>query len=251
MDTITLFNKAIFSVYRFEYPTFVTLLQVLISIFFMLHLGNARIVDLKMKETKGGTFLGLNWTMVRKIFPLALFWMLYVQSGVIALRYLTVPMFSALRRSTTLITALGEYLAFGKVVPASSMAAILVMVSGAILAGLTDLSFSAKGYAWLGVCVFSTAAFLILIRILGKDLGLNQHSLLFYNNVFSLPMMLAWFLLATDEPKTVFSAPQWSDPSFVIFLFISASQAFLLNLCLFWCTTINSALTTTIVGESL
>ena len=177
--------------------------------------------------------------------------MLYVQSGLLALRYLTVPMFGVLRRSTTLITVLGEYVAFGKVTPASSMAAILVMVTGAALAGATDLSFNATGYAWVGVCVVSTSAFLVLIRMLGKELGLNQHALLLYNNVLSLPMMLAWFLFATEEPKYVFSAPQWEDPSFVAFLLLSASQAFLLNLCMFWCTTVNSALVTTIVGTLL
>ena len=246
--SITLFNKAIFSVYKFEYPTFVTLIQIVLSITFMVLLGNARVIDFDMKNGKGG-ILGLKWITAKKMFPLAFFWMLYVQSGLLALRYLTVPMFGALRRSTTLITVLGEYLAFGKVTPASSMAAILVMVTGAALAGATDLSFNATGYAWVGVCVVSTAAFLILIRMLGKELGLNQHALLLYNNVISLPMMLAWFFLATDEPKSVFVARQWQDPSFVAFLILSASQAFLLNLCMFWCTTVNSALVTTIVGE--
>ena len=246
--SITLFNKAIFSVYKFQYPTFVTLVQVVLSIIFMVFLGEARVIDFKMKN--GGGIFGLRWAKAKKMFPLALFWMLYVQSGVLALRYLTVPMFSALRRSTTLITAVGEYIAFGKVMPCPSMAAVLVMVAGAVLAGATDLSFNATGYAWLCVCVFSTAAFLILIRTLGEELELNQHALLLYNNVLSLPMMLIWFLLATDEPKSVFSAPQWRDPSFVAFLLISASQAFLLNLCVFWCTTVNSALVTTIVGES-
>ena len=245
--SITLFNKAIFSVYKFEYPTFVTLVQIVLSIFFMVLLSKARVIDFKMKG--GGGILGLKWTTGKRIFPLAFFWMLYVQSGLLALRYLTVPMFGVLRRSTTLITVLGEYLAFGKVTPASSMAAILVMVAGAALAGATDLSFNAAGYAWVSVCILSTAAFLILIRMLGNELKLNQHALLLYNNALSLPMMLAWFLLATDEPKSVFSAPQWLDPSFLAFLLLSASQAFLLNLCMFWCTTVTSALVTTVVGE--
>lgn len=247
--SITLFNKAIFSVYKFQFPTFITLFQVVLSIFFMTVLSKARIIDLDMLVREKGGMLGLKWTKVKKIFPLAFFWMLYVQSGVFALRYLTVPMFSSLRRSTTLMTALGEYIAFGKVQPASSMAAIFLMVSGAALAGATDLSFNAKGYAWLGVCVFSTATFLVLIRVLGRDLELNQHELLFCNNVFSLPMMLVWFLFATEEPKNVFLAPQWSDPCFLLFLLIATSQAFLLNLCVFWCTTVNSALVTTVVGK--
>ena len=247
--SITLFNKTIFSFYKFQYPAFMTLLQVGLSIFFMIILGKTRFIDFEMEGGGGcGILGGLKWTIAKKVFPLAFFWMLYVQSGVIALRYLTVPMFSALRRSTSFVTVLGEYVAFGKVTPFSSLAAIFVMVAGSAVAGATDLSFNATGYAWVGVCVFSTAAFLILIRTVGKELELNQHALLLYNNVLSLPMMLLWFVFATDEPENVFSAPQWRDPSFVAFLLVSASQAFLLNVCTFWCTTVNSALVTTIVG---
>ena len=33
-----------------------------------------------------------------------------------------------------------------------------------------------------------------------------------------------------------------------VFLLASASQAFLLNLCIFWCTTLNSPLATTVTG---
>jgi len=35
-----------------------------------------------------------------------------------------------------------------------------------------------------------------------------------------------------------------------VFLLASASQAFLLNLCIFWCTTLNSPLATTVTGAS-
>ena len=35
-----------------------------------------------------------------------------------------------------------------------------------------------------------------------------------------------------------------------LFLLLSASQAFLLNLCIFWCTTVNSPLATTVTGAS-
>ena len=36
-----------------------------------------------------------------------------------------------------------------------------------------------------------------------------------------------------------------------VFLLVSASQAFLLNLCIFWCTTTNSPLATTVTGMPL
>ena len=37
-------------------------------------------------------------------------------------------------------------------------------------------------------------------------------------------------------------------PSVQMFLLLSVSQAFLLNMCIFWCTTVNSPLATTVTG---
>lgn len=38
------------------------------------------------------------------------------------------------------------------------------MVGGAVVAGLTDLTFNGPGYAWVSVCVVSTAVYLLLIK---------------------------------------------------------------------------------------
>lgn len=245
--------------------------QVALSLCFMAALHAGRALDC------GGM---PRWAVAKSVAPLAILWMLYVQSGVIALRYLTVPMYSVLRRATTLLVVAGEYFAFAKVPTPAAAAAIAAMAAGAAIAGSADLAFSAPGYAWVAVCVVSTAAYLILIRLLGdktgargwgavgrrlaglpaarapspnppppEPAGLNQHALLFYNNLISLPLMAAFFFLATDEPAGVAAAPQLRDPRFVAFLLLSASQAFLLNLCIFWCTTINSPLATTVTGQ--
>ena len=44
---------------------------------------------------------------------------------------------------------------FRKVTPFSSLATIFVMVAGSAVAGATDPSFNATGYAWVGICVLS------------------------------------------------------------------------------------------------
>jgi len=44
--SITLFNKAVFSIYKFPFPAFVTTLQIVVSIFYMLVLHYARFMDL-------------------------------------------------------------------------------------------------------------------------------------------------------------------------------------------------------------
>jgi hypothetical protein len=78
---------------------------------------------------------------------------------------------SVIRRSTTLLVVGGEYLLFSKRPSRRSLAALLVMVGGAIVAGLTDLTFNLAGYLWVSVCVAATAAYLLLIRKLQESTG--------------------------------------------------------------------------------
>jgi hypothetical protein len=109
--SMTLFNKAVFSVYQFNFPNFVTTLQIIISIVYMLVLENLKWLEIEPismrtavlvrfeRQVKDGKWPSLKsgcGTEVRfcmQVFPLTFFWWLYVVSGVTALRYLTVPMF--------------------------------------------------------------------------------------------------------------------------------------------------------------
>ena len=56
--------------------------------------------------------------------------------------------------------------------------AILVMVTGAVIAGATDLTFNLSGYIWVAICAVSTAVYLLLIRLLkdktGARPGMNE-----------------------------------------------------------------------------
>lgn len=147
-----------------------------------------------------------------------------------------------------MVVVAGEWYMFGKRLSLPATAALVAMLVGAGVAGLTDVSFSAPGYAWVGVCVLSTAAYLLLIRRL-KDAGMSQHTLLLYNNVLALPLMVAVLVLGTDELAGVAAYPRLADPSFLGFLLLSCSQAFLLNMCIFRCTIVNSALATNVTGQ--
>ncbi|KAK9826068.1 hypothetical protein WJX74_009891 [Apatococcus lobatus] len=237
--SITLFNKAVFTVYKFPYPCTVTALQISVSLVYMVILQRLKLFD----------YGKLSFSKAKQAAPLAILWWLYVVSGLFALSYLNVPMFSVLRRGTTLLVVGGEWLIFARGPSLSALLSILVMIAGAIIAGITDLTFSLPGYIWVAICAVSTAAYLLLIKYLKDESGLSQNALLFYNNLLALPIMLAYLLLATDELQHVRTSPQLYSPSFQAFLLLSASQAFLLNLCIFWCTTVNSPVATTVTGQ--
>lgn len=104
--SITLFNKAVFSVYGFHYPNFVTTLQIVVSILYMHMLRGVGAFQFSPLTVKGAKqvfskapFFSLELQVASllsiyvQISPLVFCWWLYVVSGVTALRYLTVPMF--------------------------------------------------------------------------------------------------------------------------------------------------------------
>lgn len=237
--SITLFNRAVFSVYHFNYPSFVTLVQIVVSIVYMYALRSFNFLE----------FENVSWAKAKRIAPLAIFWWLYVVSGVTALRYLNVPMNSVLRRSTVILVVIGEWRLFSKRPTGRSLVALALMLGGATVAGLSDLTFSLPGYLWVSVCIFGTAAYLLLIRLLKDSTGMSQGSLLFYNNVLALPLMAAFLVLGTNELEGVLAFPRLLEPQFVAFLLLSCSQAFLLNLCIFRCTLVNSPLATNVTGQ--
>lgn len=51
--------------------------------------------------------------------------------------------------------------------------ALMAMIGGAVVAGLSDVTYSGLGYFWVSICVLSTAAYLLLIRKL-KDTGVYE-----------------------------------------------------------------------------
>eukprot|EP00899_Mesostigma_viride_P007112 jgi/Mesvir1/16401/Mv18139-RA.1 len=236
--SITLFNKAVFAVFHFPYPALFTCTQILISIAFMLLLRAVGAIQ----------FANLERHMAWKLMPLSTCWWLYVVSGLTGLRYLNVPMFSILRRATTIVVMVGEILFFKKYPSWQAVGAISVMVTGAVMASVSDVTFSLPGYLAMAICWFSTAAYLMLIKHL-KSLGLSDFTMLFYNNMLSLPLMVAYILLGTNELRDVVHYPKLRDPGFLAFMAVSASQALLLNVCVYRCTGMNSALVTSCMGQ--
>ncbi len=63
--SMTLFNKAVFSVYQFNYPNFVTTLQLILSIIFMLFLENFRWLEIEPISMKTALTVNQNLRLRR------------------------------------------------------------------------------------------------------------------------------------------------------------------------------------------
>ena len=89
----------------------------------------------------------------------------------------------------------------------------------------------------------------MLVGKIGDDLQLDSFTLLLYNSLWSTPLSLAITVL-TGEVQGVMTFPDLFDPRFIAAFVTSCASAFVLNYATYLCTSVNDALTTSVVGRT-
>eukprot|EP00741_Cyanophora_paradoxa_P023342 tig00000254_g22549.t1 len=188
------------------------------------------------------------WNTAKKVLPVAVFYCLNVAFALASLRALNVPMYNVLKRLTTFVVMIQEAILLRKTFSTNTKIAVSIIVMGAILAGVSDVDFDLYSYAMaIGSCCVQSL-YLIAVNKAGVEGDLNTFGLLFYNSVLSIPCLLV-VLLATGEWRAAISYPHYGDFSFQAVMLVNLLMGTTLNYALFWCTQVNSALTTTIIGQ--
>ncbi|KAF7259537.1 hypothetical protein EG68_03255 [Paragonimus skrjabini miyazakii] len=228
-------NKLVLTVHRF--PSFMVLAlfqtlftAALIQIFFA---GELR------KNERTGVFV--------KVAPLSFCYAIDIVMGIAGTGSLSLPMFSALRRLSNFFILVGEQLFLGVVRVASVYASVCLMVFGAAIAAIGDITFDPVGYTYVFVNNFSTAGKALLTKSRLRDQGFTSIELLYYNSVFTLPFLLVIAWITTDMSQVI-NYSEWTNPMFLVYFIFSCCSAVLLNYSLLQCTHYTSALTTSIIG---
>eukprot|EP00742_Colponemidia_sp_Colp-10_P015454 GILJ01017639.1.p1 GENE.GILJ01017639.1~~GILJ01017639.1.p1 ORF type:complete len:318 (-),score=28.31 GILJ01017639.1:154-1050(-) len=212
--------------------------QMLLSIIFLLVMRGLGLIN----------FPAFEWKKAKPIIPLSFCFFGMVTTGLAALDALNVPMFNAIRRTTSLMTMQFEYWLLGRVVSLPIRCSVWLQVVGALIAGLWDLTFDFWGYFLALLNSALTAGYLVCIAQLGTFADMNSFGQMYYNNILALP----WVLLVAainGEFGSIRKYPHLGDVEFLSFFIASCSQAFVLNYAIFLCTQVNSALTTSVVGQ--
>ncbi|WAR23350.1 US74C-like protein [Mya arenaria] len=124
---------------------------------------------------------------------------------------------------------------------------VYLMIAGALVAGVFDLSFDTVGYVLIFINNVCTAANMVYTKkkLDAKDLG--KYGLLFYNSVFMIIPVFCFTLYMGDMEKAYYYE-HWGNPLFLVQFLLSCVLGFVLNYSIVLCTQVNSALTTTIIG---
>lgn len=158
------------------------------------------------------------------------------------------PMFTAFRRFSILLTMLLEFKILGVKPSIAVQLSVWSMVGGALLAAIDDLTFTIEGYSYVMLANFMTAAYGVYIKQkLDTADSIGKYGVMFYNSLLMIipAILLAWF---TGDLYTAYQYKYWKNIWFFAQFFSSCFMGFILTYSTFLCTQYNSALTTAMVG---
>jgi len=171
--------------------------------------------------------------------------------ALIGLKTLNVPMYNVIKRLTPMIVLVFKAIVRKHWPPVQIIASVVMVVVGCIVAGVGDLMFDLSGYVFCLLSCACQAAYLLLVEFKGHDEATSSE-LLYYNSITALPLLLGIAVAAGEVhalPLAYAVGIQTHGASWLWTAILSCSfMGCLLNYALFWCTTTNTALTTTIVG---
>lgn len=234
---ITIVNKTVLTTYNFPSFQILGIGQMLATIILLFLAKKLRIIE--YPDLDGGTF--------KKIWPLPLIYIGNMIFGLGGTKQLSLPMFTALRRFSILMTMIAEFYILGIRARASVQFSVYTMVLGAILAASNDLAFNLEGYIFILLNDFFTAANGVYMKKKLDSKELGKYGLMYYNSLFMVipaSAMASW----SGDLDLVLKFQYWTNPMFILQFILSCIMGFILSYSVILCTLYNSALTTTIIG---
>eukprot|EP00906_Rhabdomonas_costata_P024267 RCo034909 len=233
---MTITNKWIVTTWEFRASNALLFGQMAVSSVVLQALWRKRLVELPV----------MDWNTARFVLWLSLCYLLNVGCALAALARTSVPVYNMLKRLAPFPTMLVDFAMRGEKFPVSVQLSVLTMVCGAVIGGNGDLDFNRSGYVLALMSCCLQALYLVLTSRV-HDVGLSSHAIMYYNSLFSLPVLT--LLVLCFEVPMLRAYSYYEDPVFLVCLAACLTMGSLLNFSLLHCTTSNSALTTVVVGQ--
>lgn len=234
---ITVVNKTVLTTFKFPSFQVLAIGQMVATIIVLIIAKKLKIVE----------FPGLDSSIFRKIWPLPVIYIGNMIFGLGGTKELSLPMFTALRRFSILMTMIAEFYILGIRPTFSVQFSVYTMIIGAIIAASNDLAFNLHGYIFVIINNFFTATNGVYMKKKLDSKELGKYGLMYYNSLFMvLPAITISYF--TNDIVLAYNYPDWTNYYFLIQFILSCIMGFILSYSVIVCTYYNSALTTTIIG---
>lgn len=231
-------NKALSYTFNFRTTNFLLLCQMVFTVLLLRTLRILRIIELS----------DFQYSRARQVAPVSVFYSLNAAVALVALRELSVPSYTLIKRLAPLLTISLEAVLLKKFASRQIVIALLVMSLGTVIAANADSSSTTL--AWmLGFmsCGFQ-ALYLVFVKRSGVETGMNTFGILYYHSILSLPCITI-ITLGVGEIQPALTFPHWTSPSFLSVFIGSLCMGFILNYALFLCTELTSPTSTVVSGQ--
>lgn len=237
--TMVLTNKALASQYDADIDFLVIAFQSLCAVLLVLSCDTLGFIQ--HGSAKFDPSVALQWL------PVNLFFVSMLSTGFLSLRYLNVPMVTIFKNLTNVGIMWGEWSLYGAHVSLGAILACAIMILGAVLAAANDITFSGIGYFWMLSNCVCCAGYVLYMKHATKTVRLPKFAMVFYNNLLSLPILLAGAAVR-GEYTTFLWSEDLHTAAYVSLSLYAGLVGFALNLATLWCVSNNSATTYSVVG---
>jgi GDP-mannose transporter len=112
------------------------------------------------------------------------------------------------------------------------------------------LSTLNAGYAWMGINVICTSAYVLGMRKVIKKMNFKDYDTMFYNNLLTIPVLIVCSLLVEDwsSENLARNFPLETRNKLMIGMIYSGLAAIFISYCSAWCIRVTSSTTYSMVG---
>jgi len=195
---------------------------------------------LQLKPFKTETFLAS--------LPLGLLYVANLAVGWWGLALVDVPMFLAIRRTTTVMTMVIEFFMIGTAPSVFVRLAVGVMMLGTIVAGWESFNDDFRGYMFTLLNNLITAVQLNFAKKFRNEHDVQGFGLVFYNGLTALPVSLV-LAGVLGEFEVAANFEHLTHPGFIAAVLIASVSGAFMTYVVLLCATVNSPTATSVTGN--
>ncbi|GFO31396.1 solute carrier family 35 member d3 [Plakobranchus ocellatus] len=230
-------SKTLMDTMDFDFPVFIMVAQMIFTITTLELLCVFGILDLPAFTIKRGLsfaapafFYGTNSVL-----------------ALTALSHMNIAMYGVLKRCVPLSTMLLSFIILKKDPPNRlTMGSVLLLTTGCVIAGYGDLGFNLTAYICGIGSNFTQGLYLLLVQKYSER-HMSVAETLQLNSYNTLPLLML-VAIVNGEVGHVAAYSRLGEGLFWVVFFLAISVGMALNYSLFLCTSLTSALTTSVVG---